>query len=406
VQRQARAQTSAIVPQELARVQNHMTAMLPQAGSACRKQMTLTPTPCGSLAAPLLSCMFAESMKPADRDRIVWDSDLKGFGLRVKPSGTRSFIVQYRAGKGRKWSTKRVTIGQFGTLTVQQARKAARETLAAVVLGADPRAERDAAARALTVAELCDEYLCAAEAGSLVTRRGKPKASSTLEIDRGRIARHIKPLIGKRKVKDLTPTDVRRMFEQISAGETALDEATGVKRGRAIVTGGTGTAKMSVKLLRAVLTFGVRERHVAENVAAHLPLPADGRRSVEAPEQLLQDIGAALEAAKQRAETWQAVEIIRLMALTGMRREEAVTLEWEEIDFERCALRLSESKTGYSVRPLGGPAFEVLFSPQPLERCASPAQRLRVSGPAPSRRRLRRPAAGMAPDHDALRPGG
>lgn len=322
---------------------------------------------------PKLTKLLVESTKAEKKDLILWDSELKGFGLRVKPSGVKTFVVQYRTGKGRKWPTKRVTIGQFGPLTIEQARKSAREQLASVILGGDPRAERNAAAQALTVGELCDEYFRAATVGSLVTRRGKQKASSTLAIDWSRINRHIKPLLGSKRARDLTTTDVRKMFEAVAAGDTRVDEVTGRKRGRAIVTGGKGTAKKAVTLLRAILTFGVRENHVAKNVAAEVPLPADGRRYVESPEQLFRDLGEALAAAESRGETWQAVAIVRLLALTGMRRDEAVSLDWSEVDFSLPALRLRDSKTGDSVRPLGNDAFRLLYdlsiathAPRPL----------------------------------------
>lgn len=331
---------------------------------------------------PKLTKRLVESTPPRDRDLILWDSELKGFGLRVKPSGAKSFIVQYRTGQGRKWPTRRVTLGRFGPLTVEQARGRAKLELASVTLGANPRAARDAAAKALTVAELCDEYLRAAQAGSVVTRSGKPKARSTLEIDEGRIARHIKPLVGRKRASELTRSDVRRMYEAIAAGETAANEPSGKLRGRAIVTGGTGTAKKAVTLLRAVLSFALRERLVSENVAADLPLPSDGRRAVEKPEQLFRDLGGAVFVAEQRGEAWQAQYLVWLLALTGMRREEAIGIEWDEIDFKDRALRLKATKTGDSVRPLGWPALRRLhavrvsqFAPRPLAGPVFPASR-------------------------------
>ena len=77
--------------------------------------------------------------------------------------------------------------------------------LGTVAAGHDPAEQRDADRQAMTVAELCDEYLTKAKAGQVLTRRGVAKRASTLAIDTGRIERHIKPLLGHRNVKDLRP---------------------------------------------------------------------------------------------------------------------------------------------------------------------------------------------------------
>jgi len=94
--------------------------------------------------------------KPGTADVVIWDSDLPGFGLRVKGSGVRSYILQYRNTVGR---SRRMTIGQHGILTAEQARNHARGLLADAKRGSDPAADRKAARRACTVAQLCQRYL-------------------------------------------------------------------------------------------------------------------------------------------------------------------------------------------------------------------------------------------------------
>lgn len=119
-----------------------------------------------------------------------------------------------------------MTIGTYGTITTEQARKLAIETLGGIVLQkADPLLERKTRRASLTVAQLCDQYMKAAEKGLILGRRkNRPKKASTLEIDRGRIARHIKPLLGKKLVIDLTRADVTKFMRDVAAGRRCMND--------------------------------------------------------------------------------------------------------------------------------------------------------------------------------------
>ena len=148
------------------------------------------------------------------RDVFTWDSELRGFGVRVKPSGVKTFLIQYRNVEGR---TRRMVLGQYGALTPENARELAREKLAGVAKGEDPSAERHAVRAGMSVSEVCDWYLEEAEAGRILGR-SRPIKSSTLKMDRSRIETHIKPLLGARLVSGLHLRDIEGMQADIAAG--------------------------------------------------------------------------------------------------------------------------------------------------------------------------------------------
>lgn len=299
----------------------------------------------------------------------VFDRDVKGFGFKVTPEGVRTYFVQYRAGKGRRAPKRRYFIGRHGSpWTPETAREEAGRVLSKMKLGNDPHAERQADKAALTVAELIKLYLDKADSGELRTRSGLPKKASTLAVDRGRITRHILPLLGNRLVKDLTREDIEAFLAAVAAGKTATDgvltpddDPTIKRRGRVMVTGGEGTAKRTVGLLGAILHFALKRRIIPHNPAHGLDLSKDGRRDRWLDADEYRALGAALAGSDAKTYAKKAAHAaIELIALTGLRRGEAAGLRWQEIDAKRRVLKLADSKTGESVRPLGKATLALL----------------------------------------------
>jgi hypothetical protein len=223
-----------------------------------------------------LTKRVVNAIQPAPIERFAWDDGLPGFGLRVKQTGAKSFFVQYRNKNGR---SRRVTLGRYGVLTVDQARTAARLALADVLRGVDPAEVRSQNRTAVTMADLCREYFDHAKRGVLITRRGHRKKASTLYSDQGRIERHIIPLLGRRTVRDLTMADLRGFLQSVIAGKTAADVKT-KKHGRAIVRGGRGTAARTMGLLGAILSYAVEAGYRSDNPARGIVRPRDKRRRV------------------------------------------------------------------------------------------------------------------------------
>lgn len=289
-------------------------------------------------------------------DYVIWDDELPGFGLRVFASGKRSYVIQYRQG-GR---SRRFTIGLHGIWTPERARQEAKTQLGRVAQGEDPAEEKQIDHKSLSIKELCDLYLADLQAGLILGKGGRPKKPGTIVSDVGRINRHIVPLLGTRRVKDLTKADITKAMKDIMAGKTRLVAKTKKLRGKSIVKGGVGTATRTIGLFGGILTYAVEAGIIDVNPAHGVRRPKDNIRARRLSEAEYRILGEMLKAAADNETYRMTAEIIRQIALTGCRRTEMVTLEWEEADTDSSCLRLKDSKEGRSIRPIGLPVVEYL----------------------------------------------
>jgi integrase len=210
-------------------------------------------------------------------------------------------------------------------------------------------------AKAITVKDLCAQYLRDAENGLVLGKGRHPKKASTLVIDKGRIHRHIIPLLGSRRVKDIAQLDINRFIRD----KTRADVKTKV-RGRAIVRGGAGTAARAVGLFGGILTYAIEHGIIERNPVHGVRKPADRVKTQRLSEEDYRALGEILDRAAADDYFGSAVSIIRLLALTGCRRGEGVKLKRTEVDAENSCLRLSDSKEGASIRPIGLPVLDLL----------------------------------------------
>jgi integrase len=310
---------------------------------------------------PKITKRFVDSLERGADRYIRWDDDIKGFGVVVQPSGVKSYLYRYRTPEGED---RRPTIGKHGALTPDQARSKAEEMRQAVFGGADPLKEKRERRQAATVADVLDSYL-ASEAF-------KGKAPSTRLTDKGRIERHLKPLLGRRPVDTLTQEQIERTFNAIRDGKTATREKMG-HRALARVRGGEGAARKSVRLLRSVFAWAVRERMIKDNPAATIRTGSDGARDIilddaQAYGRLFQTLDR-MEAEKRIRQS--TADAIRVIALTGARRGEIAGLRWSYVNLKNGTVTLPPAahKTGKATgkpRVIGLPAAaQALISRQP-----------------------------------------
>lgn len=309
-------------------------------------------------------------VRALQENETVWDAAVPGFGARRQRSERIAYVLFYRTREGRqRWHT----IGRHGApWTPEKAREEAKRLLGEVVEGKDPASDKQQARKAITVAELCDDYLKDAEAGRLLTRRGGTKKASTLYTDRGRIERHVKPVLGKMRVPAITRDDIEAFMHKVAEGGTAARHPT--KRGLSTVRGGKGTASRTVGLLGGIFAYAVRKRLRQDNPVQGVMRFADGRRERRLSDAEYALFGAGLVAAALPAEpirpgarppgaVWPpAIAAARFLLLTGWRRGEALGLRWGDLDLPRRTARLEDTKTGLSVRPLSTAACAVLVA--------------------------------------------
>ncbi|MBO6756348.1 MAG: tyrosine-type recombinase/integrase [Roseibium sp.] len=319
-----------------------------------------------------LTKTIVERAEPRASDHTIWCGKLRGFGCRVWPSGKKTFIAQYRIG-GRSGKLRKKTLGTYGVLTVDQARKEAEKYLALAQTGQDLAGEERQVRTEMTVSELCDEYL---EHGVAL------KKASTVATDVGRINAHIRPLLGKRKISTVKRADIERFMHDVAKGKTAHDKRT--EKGRSIVRGGKGTATRTVRLLGGIFTYAVNQGYLETNPRTGSKLFKDGAKERFLSQSEIERLGEVLTEAETIGLPWHLKDnaktkhrpvsegnlrekisphvtaAIRLLLLTGCRLREILDLRWSEVDLERGLLDLPDSKTGRKVVYLSEAAVEVL----------------------------------------------
>jgi integrase len=291
---------------------------------------------------PKLTKTAVDREQPEAKQRFVWDAELKGFGLKIFPSGMKTFVFQYRTPEGR---TKRLTIGKLSdALTADEARKLAKTAFGNVLNGIDPQGQKKARRVAPTLALVFDDYL--------KSDAFKEKADSTRAIDAGRIDRHLRPLLGNVFADKLTTDEVKRTAKAITEGGTAAKVKTKA-RGVARVSGGAGTAKKAIKLLGAICKWSCRDGTPAGIAVewSSITLVRDGQReTIIEDADTYRQLFRVLDKRQNEKRIRDAVaDAIRVIALTGARRGEIAGLRWAYIDLKagRITLPPNKHKTGH-----------------------------------------------------------
>ena len=261
-----------------------------------------------------------DALEPAGKSWIAWDDRLTGFGCRVQPSGTKSFIVNYRPGDGgRKAPNKRIVIGRFGRVTPDEARKKAQDMLGRVARGEDPAGERAEARGVPTLAEAFETYM----------KANPNRAANTVRLYRQNLRVNLGDWV-KRPLDGITRQDVEDRFNLITGKH------------------GWSAANQTMSMLRSIYRRPCVDHESLRNpveqwLAAGGRFNPKRRRRISGPAEVLPRWRAGIEA----MELEPAIHDIFLIGIyTGMRMGEILSLRWERVDLERRILRVEETKTG------------------------------------------------------------
>ncbi|NOX40198.1 MAG: tyrosine-type recombinase/integrase [Alphaproteobacteria bacterium] len=278
---------------------------------------------------PKLTKRSVEALQAKAQNYFVWDSEIKGFGVRVLPSGTRTYQIQYRKG-GR---TRRASIGRHGNITVEQARDRAKVIMGELSRGQNPVEEIARHRRAPTVSALCDRFF-----DDHVLERCKPSTQSEY---RRALDRFIKPAIGNFKIVDVQRRDIADLHHKFRDIPYQANRTLGVLS----------------KMFNLAEVWGLRPD--GSNPCRHVPKYREKKRERYLSEGELLRLGQTLaDVEEDGSETVYVVAAIRLLILTGCRLGEIQKLEWEFIKGDTMAL--PDSKTGARRIPLPEAAREVL----------------------------------------------
>ena len=271
-------------------------------------------------------------LTPDQGDVFAWDTDMPGFGVRVKPSGVCSYIVQYSNRQGR---SRRITLGRHGVLTPDEARKLARQHLASVDKGSDPATEAQAARSAATIGSLCDRYL-----REYATAHKKPRSAAE---DRRLLERQIRPVLGAHKVEAITRADMAKLHHALR--ETPYEA--------------NRTVALLSKMFNLAEVWGLRPD--ASNPCRHVQKYRETKRERFLSAEEVTRLGDTLRAMQAEGRLHSTLAAaFRLLLYTGCRLSEVCAFEWAQLDLAGARVRLPDSKTGAKTIQLGAPALAIL----------------------------------------------
>ena len=285
------------------------------------------------VARATFTVKWIEGLKPGPTERWYWDQGQQGLGLRLNARGEAWFVVQYRVRHTAR--RRRVALGRYGTVTLDEAKDRARRYLSAGLDGKDLHVDGQAKAQRLTFNRLTDQWL------ELHVRA--KRATRTIKDYEDVLRRYLRPVLGTHIVEEIRRTDVLMLHRRMNATPKVANYAVIV--GKAAVNFGIKQGLLPARLLSPFAGIELYGAHGRERFLSEAELARIG------------DALAELEATI--VSPWAAAAL-RLLIFTGARSDEILKLEWAWVNFDESALLLPKSKTGKRRIALNAAAIEVL----------------------------------------------
>ncbi len=262
-----------------------------------------------------------KGLKPKNKRKILYEDGGKGFGIRIEPSGRKSFFLEYRFGKGKERRNRVLTIGQFPIISLTKARSIASHSLDQIEQGDDPATQKiikkTADRNAVTVNDLVEEYLDK-------WAKVKKKERSWKEDER-LLRKDIIPVMGRKKAKDIRRRDIALLLDEI------------VDRGAAI------TANRVLAVTRKMFNFAVGRDIIDASPCVQIPAPSkENRRERNLSEDEVSIFWNKLDDCKMSKEIKIA---LKFLLITAQRKSEVIEAEWNEFNFKDKWWTIPKTKT-------------------------------------------------------------
>ncbi|MCA9466896.1 MAG: tyrosine-type recombinase/integrase [Nitrospira sp.] len=285
------------------------------------------------MKAPLTKSKI-DSLLPGSKDVVVHDTAIPGFGLKITPTGHKTYILQYRMG-GREFRKQRYTIGAHGIFTPDQARKEAIRLRGLIAGGVDPAEAKRHAQASTPFKTFAQQYL---EQHAKVHK--KPR--SIVEDERN-LNNHIYPILGNRSLETISRADIANLHHRLRAAPIAANR----------------TLSLLTTMFNLAERWGFRPD--GSNPCKHIQRFKENRRERFLSADELARLGRAMtQAEEKQSHSAFVLGCFRLLIFSGARLGEILSLQWEHVNIEERRINLPDSKTGKKVIHLNAPALAVL----------------------------------------------
>jgi len=341
------------------------------------------------MATQRITKRVVDGLKARESEYAIWDAQMPGFGVRVRPTGAKSYVVVYRAGSGRGAPVRRYTVAGAGKITPESARRLAKAVLGRVAHGHDPAGQKTTERGTPTIAELAERFL-----SEHVETKRKP---GTAAFYRHILMKIVTPELGTSKADKVTRTQITKLHAKLHKTPFQANRVLAVMGSMYAFAGRTGAVQEGTNPIRKIDKFKEHRRE----------------RFLTGAE--LERLGAAIRKAETKGIPWVIDEAkptarhlpksknrytkigpfagaaLRLLLFTGCRLREILHLRWEHVDLERGLLFLPDSKSGRKTIILNAPAMAVLSGLDRLGSYVVPAD-----DPEKPRSDLKRPWEAVA----------